>query len=166
MFEQPMFRLSTKMRTGGGLWLAEGIATFGLVLAILGTRANGDRPPPPGCRRPLYSLGVLVHRLHELRQSSGHHRSQPHRYLRRNTATPRFRVRNLADQRSTRGDDFLRLDVRWPHPNQRACRDKPSGKSKCLKRREPMPVESAPRSAKGERLSHGLRFRHATPSVL
>jgi glycerol uptake facilitator-like aquaporin len=37
MFELPLWQLSTHVRTGGGQWLAEGVATFGLVLTILGT---------------------------------------------------------------------------------------------------------------------------------
>lgn len=37
MFEQPLWQLSNHVRTGGGQWLAEGVATFGLVLTILGT---------------------------------------------------------------------------------------------------------------------------------
>ncbi len=35
MFEQPILQLSTNPRTGGGQWLAELTATFGLVSAIL-----------------------------------------------------------------------------------------------------------------------------------
>lgn len=37
MFDLPMFQLSVKARTGLGRWLGEAIATFGLVLTILGT---------------------------------------------------------------------------------------------------------------------------------
>ncbi len=37
MFELPIAQLSEKTRTGGGQWLGEGIATFGLILTILGT---------------------------------------------------------------------------------------------------------------------------------
>lgn len=37
MFEMPVFQLSEKTRTGGGQWLGELIATFGLLLTILGT---------------------------------------------------------------------------------------------------------------------------------
>lgn len=37
MFDLPMLQLSQKARTGMGQWLGEGIATFGLVLTILGT---------------------------------------------------------------------------------------------------------------------------------
>lgn len=37
MFDLPLLQLSDKTRTGGGQWLGEGIATFGLVLTIWGT---------------------------------------------------------------------------------------------------------------------------------
>lgn len=37
MFEAPVFQLSRRIRTGPAQWLSEGIATFGLVLVILGT---------------------------------------------------------------------------------------------------------------------------------
>jgi glycerol uptake facilitator-like aquaporin len=35
MFDMPLFQLSTKLREGNGQWLAEGVATAGLVLVIL-----------------------------------------------------------------------------------------------------------------------------------
>ncbi|RUP10530.1 MIP/aquaporin family protein [Hyphomicrobium sp.] len=37
MFDLPLMQLATKVRTGSGQWFAEGVATFGLVLTILGT---------------------------------------------------------------------------------------------------------------------------------
>ena len=37
MFDLPVLQLSAKARTGFGQWTGEGIATFGLVLTILGT---------------------------------------------------------------------------------------------------------------------------------
>lgn len=43
MFDLPILQLSTTIRTGPAQWLAEGIATFGLIIAILGAinaRAN------------------------------------------------------------------------------------------------------------------------------
>ena len=43
MFGLPLVQVSQTVRTGGGLWLAEGVATFGLILVILGAlnaRAN------------------------------------------------------------------------------------------------------------------------------
>ncbi len=43
MFEQPIMQVSTTVRTGVGQWLAEGVASFGLVATILlGLRARAD----------------------------------------------------------------------------------------------------------------------------
>jgi glycerol uptake facilitator-like aquaporin len=39
MFELPLWQLSGTVRTGVGQWFAEGVATFGLLLTILGTRS-------------------------------------------------------------------------------------------------------------------------------
>ena len=36
MFEMPLWELGVKVRSGAGQWLSEGVATFALVLAILG----------------------------------------------------------------------------------------------------------------------------------
>jgi glycerol uptake facilitator-like aquaporin len=40
MFELPLFQIATTVRTGWGQWLAEGVATFGLVFTILGCLAR------------------------------------------------------------------------------------------------------------------------------
>jgi glycerol uptake facilitator-like aquaporin len=46
MFDLPMLQLSVKPRTGLGQWLGEAIATFGLILTILGTvRHRPSRVP-------------------------------------------------------------------------------------------------------------------------
>ena len=37
MFDLPLLQLSAKVRTGSGQWLGEVVATFGLVLTIIGT---------------------------------------------------------------------------------------------------------------------------------
>lgn len=37
MFDLPLVQFATKIRTGTGQWFAEGVATFGLLLTILGT---------------------------------------------------------------------------------------------------------------------------------
>jgi glycerol uptake facilitator-like aquaporin len=37
MFDLPLMQLAGKVRTGTGQWFAEGVATFGLLLTILGT---------------------------------------------------------------------------------------------------------------------------------
>jgi glycerol uptake facilitator-like aquaporin len=41
MFDLPAITLSTTARSGSGLWLAEGIATFGLLLVIFGVVKAG-----------------------------------------------------------------------------------------------------------------------------
>lgn len=46
MYGEPIFALSTHARFGAGQWLAEGIATFGLVLFVLGgLRAKPEAVP-------------------------------------------------------------------------------------------------------------------------
>ncbi len=47
IFDLPALQVSVKARTGLGQWLGEAIATFGLILTILGTvRFRPDRVPP------------------------------------------------------------------------------------------------------------------------
>jgi glycerol uptake facilitator-like aquaporin len=43
MFDLPLLQASSTIRTGASQWIAEGVASFGLILTILGTlRANGN----------------------------------------------------------------------------------------------------------------------------
>jgi glycerol uptake facilitator-like aquaporin len=44
MFELPLWQGSAHVRTGSAQWLAEGVATFGLLLVILGHRRSEDAP--------------------------------------------------------------------------------------------------------------------------
>ena len=44
MFELPVWQLSTHVRTGPAQWLAEGVATFGLLLVVIGHRRSEDAP--------------------------------------------------------------------------------------------------------------------------
>jgi glycerol uptake facilitator-like aquaporin len=44
MFELPFWQLSTQIRSGPAQWLAEAVATFGLLLVILGHRHSEDAP--------------------------------------------------------------------------------------------------------------------------
>jgi glycerol uptake facilitator-like aquaporin len=44
MFELPVWQLSTHVRSGPAQWLAEGVATFGLLLVVLGHRRSEDAP--------------------------------------------------------------------------------------------------------------------------
>jgi glycerol uptake facilitator-like aquaporin len=39
MFELPLWQVSVTARSGPGQWLAEAVATFGLLLTVLGTRS-------------------------------------------------------------------------------------------------------------------------------
>jgi glycerol uptake facilitator-like aquaporin len=39
MFELPLWQVSVTVRTGPGQWFAEAVATFGLLLTVLGTRS-------------------------------------------------------------------------------------------------------------------------------
>jgi len=44
MFELPVWQASVHVRTGPAQWLAEGVATFGLLLVVLGHRRSEDAP--------------------------------------------------------------------------------------------------------------------------
>lgn len=53
MFELPVWQLSATTRTGAGQWLAEGVATFGLVLTIFGCVARAPAAVP-------YAVGLYI----------------------------------------------------------------------------------------------------------
>jgi glycerol uptake facilitator-like aquaporin len=53
MFELPMWQLSLTARVGPGQWLAEGIATFGLLLTIFGCAAQRPEAIP-------YAVGLYI----------------------------------------------------------------------------------------------------------
>jgi glycerol uptake facilitator-like aquaporin len=44
MFESPLWQLSVHIRTGSAQWLAEFVATFGLLMVVLGHRRSEDAP--------------------------------------------------------------------------------------------------------------------------
>ena len=73
--------LATSVRSGSGQWLAEAVATFGLVASILaGARFRAGRAAL--AHRALHHRRLLVHRLDELRQPGRDHRPQPVGHLR------------------------------------------------------------------------------------
>jgi glycerol uptake facilitator-like aquaporin len=49
MFELPIWQHSAHIRTGPAQWLAEGVATFGLLLVVLGHRRSEDAPWMVAC---------------------------------------------------------------------------------------------------------------------
>ena len=53
MFELPVFQLATTVRAGPGQWLAEAIATFGLLLTIFGCLAGAREALP-------YAVGLYI----------------------------------------------------------------------------------------------------------
>jgi glycerol uptake facilitator-like aquaporin len=53
MFELPLWQVSLNMRTGAGQWLAEFVATFGLLLTILGCVARAPAAIP-------YAVGLYI----------------------------------------------------------------------------------------------------------
>jgi glycerol uptake facilitator-like aquaporin len=53
MFELPLWQLSSTVRTGHGQWLAEAIATFGLIVTILGCAARTPTALP-------YAVGLYI----------------------------------------------------------------------------------------------------------
>jgi len=57
MFDQTIVQFSTKVRTGTGQWIAEAVATFGLLLVILRAQRTG-LPLPHRLRTPQRFLGA------------------------------------------------------------------------------------------------------------
>jgi glycerol uptake facilitator-like aquaporin len=53
MFELPVWQFSTHIRTGSGQWLAEAVATFGLLLTIFGCVARAPEAIP-------YAVGLYI----------------------------------------------------------------------------------------------------------
>ena len=53
MFDLPVWQLSAKVRSGGGQWFAEAVATFGLVLTIFGCVARSPSAVP-------YAVGLYI----------------------------------------------------------------------------------------------------------
>jgi glycerol uptake facilitator-like aquaporin len=53
MFELPLWQVSVTARSGQGQWLAEGVATFGLLLTILGCAARTPSAVP-------YAVGLYI----------------------------------------------------------------------------------------------------------
>jgi glycerol uptake facilitator-like aquaporin len=79
MFELPIVQFSVKARSGIGQAASEALATFGLILTILGTVRH---------RRSL-----LVHLVDQFRQPRDHRRAKPQQQFRRNFPGGRPAVR-------------------------------------------------------------------------
>ena len=98
MFDLPTLQLSVKARTGLGQWVGEAIATFGLIVTILGTLRH--RPTwVPASVALVHHRGLLVHLVDQLRQPGDHHRAEPVRHVRGDRAGRRAIVRGGATGR-------------------------------------------------------------------
>ena len=90
MFDMSILQFSAKVRSGPGQWIAEGVATFGLLLA------HPARAAVAGGRdgRLLHRRGLLVHRIDFVRQSGSRLRPHVQRQLRRHCAVQRAGLRH------------------------------------------------------------------------
>ena len=86
MFALPAATASTHARTGGHLWLGEVVATAGLILLIFALARTGRGVDRPRRGRRVHRCRVLVHLVHQLRQSGRDHRPRVHGHLRRDRA--------------------------------------------------------------------------------
>ena len=111
MFDLPVFEIGTKVRSGGGQWIAEAVATFGLVAAILGGLRFRPENGTVACR-PLHHRGLLVHRVDKLCQSRRRHRTRSDRYLRRNPSRRRSGLRHVRGGRRGAGRGRHEPDAR------------------------------------------------------
>jgi len=88
MFGLEPVQLAQNARTGAGLWAGAGIATFGLIVTILGCVRFNVRAIPAAVA--LYiSSAYWFSSSTSFCQSSGHHRAGVQRYLCRHRAAPR-----------------------------------------------------------------------------
>ena len=100
MFELPLWQVSVTVRTGPGQWFAEVVATFGLLLTILG--AARGRLGSLRCW-PLHHRRLLVHRLDLVCQSGRNHRARAFRHLRGHCSGGRACVHRRSNPRGAIG---------------------------------------------------------------
>ncbi len=109
MFGEAIFQISTKARTEPGMWFAEVVATFGLVLTIFGTlRWKAEAVP---LTVGLHHVGVLVHRVHELCKSCRDACTRGYRHLYRHTSGRRPRICAGSACWGYRGNSLFRMAV-------------------------------------------------------
>jgi glycerol uptake facilitator-like aquaporin len=110
MFELPIWQFATTARVGAGQWAAEFVATFGLMLTILGL-CGEDALSHSVCGRPLHHLRLLVHGVHLICKSRCDHRTRPLRHIRRYRARRSARLHRGATDRSRHGRAAGRMAV-------------------------------------------------------
>ncbi len=104
MFDLPAIDVSTHTRSSSGLWLGEVVATFGLLLVILGVVRAGSCVGRCVRGRRLHRRRLLVHVVDELRQPRGHDRAHAQQHVRRHRTQQRAHVhRDAGARRAPRG---------------------------------------------------------------
>jgi glycerol uptake facilitator-like aquaporin len=101
MFELPPWQLSMTVRTGPGQWLAEAVATFGLLLTIFGCVARTPAAVPYAVG--LYITAAYWYRVHVLRESGRDDRARTFRYVRGHCSCRRRGLYRGAARRYARG---------------------------------------------------------------
>jgi glycerol uptake facilitator-like aquaporin len=94
MFDLPVLQLSDKIRSGPGQWAGEAVATFGLLLTILGTARvrPASIPISVALYIVLYCRRLLVHLVDQLREPGDHGCARAEQQLRRYRAGVRARI--------------------------------------------------------------------------
>ena len=91
MFDMELLVLGTKARTGAGQWLAEGVATFGLIDNHFGRLAPSARSGAHA-GRALHNGRLLVYRVNEFCQSRRNAGAQLYRQFFRHSARRHARI--------------------------------------------------------------------------
>jgi hypothetical protein len=120
MFQLPILQASVHLRTGPAQWLAEGVATLGLVLVVVGPPAFGRRSLDGrivdwGC--------LLVHGLNVLREPGDHNRALAFRYICRDPSARRTCVYRGTDRGGSGGARLGAILVRTGPRPVAPCRD-------------------------------------------
>jgi glycerol uptake facilitator-like aquaporin len=112
MFDVSIIQFSTKVRSSWGQWMAESVATSGLVLVIL--RAPAARLGDGGL---LHRCRLLVYGIDIVREPRRGVRAHGQRELRRHCAIERAGLRDGGARRSVDGrPGSERLSPLWPMP--------------------------------------------------
>ena len=82
MFGFPAVQVSTHVRSGGGLWLGEVVATFGLALVVFGVVPHGTFQPCTIRGRRLHRRCLFLHLVDQLRKSRNYIRTNVLEHLR------------------------------------------------------------------------------------
>jgi hypothetical protein len=111
MFDLPILQVSETVRAGSAQWFAEAVATFGLLLTILGgLRFRVDAIP--SLVGPLHHCHLLVHGVDLVRQPGGRDCEKHHEHLLRNPSSRPAGLHRRANHRGAARRRSCRVAVR------------------------------------------------------